>query len=63
VFGFDIVTEVPGAPPEILRPRESWADKSAYDATATKLAGLFNKNLETYAIGASDEVKAAAPAA
>src|SRR3954462_5643685 len=31
VFGFDIVTECPGVPAEILRPRESWADKSAYD--------------------------------
>src|SRR6201988_2215184 len=52
VFGFDIVTEVPGVPAEILRPRASWADKSAYDATAKKLAGLFNKNFETYAAGA-----------
>ena len=58
VFGFDIVTEVPGVPPEILRPREAWADKSAYDATAKKLASLFNKNFETYAAGASAEVKA-----
>jgi phosphoenolpyruvate carboxykinase (ATP) len=48
-------------PPEILRPRESWTDKSAYDATAKKLATLFNKNFETYAAGASAEVKAAAP--
>ena len=48
-------------PAEILRPGESWADKSAYDATAKKLAGLFNKNFETYAAGASAEVKAAAP--
>ena len=63
VFGFEIVTEVPGVPAEILRPRESWADKSAYDTTAKKLAGLFNKNFETYAAGASDELKAAAPAA
>ena len=63
VFGFDVVTEAPGVPSEILRPRESWADKSAYDATAKKLAGLFNKNFETYAAGASPEVKAAAPAA
>jgi len=61
IFGFDIVTEVPGVSAEILRPRESWADKPAYDATAKKLAGLFNKNFETYAAGASDEVKAAAP--
>ena len=43
------------------RPRETWADKAAYDATAKKLAALFNKNFETYAAGASAEVKAAAP--
>ena len=36
----------PRVPAEILRPRESWADKSAYDATATKQAGLFNKILK-----------------
>ena len=63
VFGFDIVTECPGVPSEILRPRESWADKSAYDTAAKKLAALFNKNFETYAAVASAEVKAAAPAA
>ena len=63
VFGFNIVVECPGVPAEILRPRESWADKSAYDTTAKKLATLFNKNVETYAAGASAEVKAAAPVA
>jgi phosphoenolpyruvate carboxykinase (ATP) len=61
-FGFDIVIECPGVPAEILRPRESWADKSAYDAAAKKLAALFNKNFETYAGAASAEVKAASPA-
>jgi phosphoenolpyruvate carboxykinase (ATP) len=55
------VTEVPGVPSEILRPRDAWTDKAAYDGTARKLAGLFNKNFETYAAGASTEVKAAAP--
>jgi phosphoenolpyruvate carboxykinase (ATP) len=44
-------------------PRNAWADKAGYDATAKKLAGLFNKNFETYAAGASSEVKAAAPKA
>jgi len=58
-----VVTDVPRVPPEILQPRESWSDKSAYDATAKKLAGLFNKNFETYAAGASAEVKAAGPKA
>ena len=52
---------VPDVPSEILIPRNAWADKAAYDATAKKLAGLFNKNFETYAAGASAEVKAAAP--
>ena len=40
VFGFDVVTECPGVPGEILLPRETWADKAAYDATARKLAGF-----------------------
>ncbi len=47
----------------MLIPRNAWPDKAAYDATAKKLAGLFNKNFETYAAGASAEVKAAAPKA
>jgi phosphoenolpyruvate carboxykinase (ATP) len=62
IFGFDVVTEVPGVPADILRPRDTWADKSAYDATAKKLAALFNKNFKTYASGVSEEVRAAGPA-
>jgi phosphoenolpyruvate carboxykinase (ATP) len=61
VFGFDVVTECPNVPSEILIPRNAWADKAAYDSTAKKLAGLFNENFETYAPGVSAEVKAAAP--
>jgi len=61
VFGFDVITECPNVPPEILIPRNAWADKASYDATASRLAGLFNKNFETYAPGSSDEVRAAAP--
>jgi phosphoenolpyruvate carboxykinase (ATP) len=61
VFGIDVVAECPNVPSEILIPRNAWADKAAYDATAKKLAALFNKNFETYAAGASAEVKAAAP--
>src|SRR5690242_17415073 len=42
VFGFDVATECPNVSPEILIPRNAWADKAAFDATAKKLAGLFN---------------------
>ncbi len=62
IFGFDIITEVPEVPSEILNPCNAWADKAAYEAAAKKLADLFNKNFEKYAAGASEEVKAAAPA-
>jgi phosphoenolpyruvate carboxykinase (ATP) len=62
VFGFDVVTAVPGVPPEILWPRETWADKSAYDAAAKKLARLFTDNFKQYEGGAGAEVRAAAPA-
>jgi phosphoenolpyruvate carboxykinase (ATP) len=62
VFGFDVVSECPGVPAEILLPRNAWADKSAYDATAKKLAGLFRENFKTYEAGANAEVKAAGPA-
>jgi phosphoenolpyruvate carboxykinase (ATP) len=62
VFGFDVITECPNVPKGILRPREAWADKSAYDAAAKKLANLFRENFKTYESGVSPDVKAAAPA-
>jgi phosphoenolpyruvate carboxykinase (ATP) len=62
VFGFEVVTSCPGVPSEILSPRETWADKSSYDAAARKLAGLFIENFKKYENAASTEVRAASPA-
>jgi phosphoenolpyruvate carboxykinase (ATP) len=59
VFGFEVITECPGVPSEILDPRNTWADKAAYDAAAKKLAGLFHENFKTYEGGVSPEVRAA----
>jgi phosphoenolpyruvate carboxykinase (ATP) len=61
VFGFDVVTECPDVPSDVLIPRNTWGDKAAYDATAKKLAELFRKNFETYASGVSQEVRDVGP--
>src|SRR5262249_55337813 len=45
VFGLDVVSACPGVPAEVLQPRTTWADGSAYDAMAKKLAGVFPKKL------------------
>jgi phosphoenolpyruvate carboxykinase (ATP) len=61
VFGFATVSECPGVPKDILVPRNTWADKAAYDAAARKLAGLFRANFRQYETGASSEVRNAGP--
>jgi phosphoenolpyruvate carboxykinase (ATP) len=62
IFGVDVVVTCPGVPQEILRPRGVWADASAYDAMAKKLAGLFRQNFTKYESGVSAEIAAAGPA-
>ena len=62
LFGMMMPVSCPGAPAEILNPRNTWADKTAYDATAKKLAARFIKNFEKYAAGVTAEILAAAPA-
>jgi phosphoenolpyruvate carboxykinase (ATP) len=47
----------------LLNPRNTWADKTAYDAQANKLANMFVKNFEQYASGVDAEILAAAPKA
>ena len=63
VFGLHYVTAVPEVLPEILKPRDTWSDKAAYDATARKLAGLFRKHFEQYADLAGPAVTGAGPVA
>lgn len=60
-FGFEVVTECPNVPRELLIPRNAWHDKAAYDETSKKLAHLFCKNFQAYADGVSPEVLAAGP--
>ena len=61
VFGFEVPTEAPGVPSEILVPRNTWADKAAFDDTARKLAKLFVDNFAQFADGVAREVLEAGP--
>ncbi|RJU98360.1 MAG: phosphoenolpyruvate carboxykinase (ATP), partial [Candidatus Poseidoniales archaeon] len=60
-FGFEVPTSCPGVPSEVLQPRTTWNDGEAYDATANKLATMFNENFKRYEAGVSAEVNASAP--
>ena len=44
VFNVDIPQTCPNLPSEIMNPRDTWADKAAYDAQAKKLAKMFQDN-------------------
>ncbi|MEO6953446.1 MAG: phosphoenolpyruvate carboxykinase (ATP) [Polyangia bacterium] len=61
VFGLEVPVAIDGIPPEVLRPRDTWADKGAYDAQQTKLSQMFRDNFEQYRSGVSKEIAAAAP--
>ncbi|MBX3321821.1 MAG: phosphoenolpyruvate carboxykinase (ATP) [Phycisphaeraceae bacterium] len=59
VFGLSIPTRVAGVPDSVLRPRNTWADGTAYDAKARHLAQLFRENASKYDLSA--EIIAAGP--
>lgn len=61
VFGLQMPESCPDVPDEILDPRNTWADKAAYDKKANELASKFVNNFEKYSDFASDEIMAAAP--
>ena len=60
-FGLQFPKTCKDVPSEILDPRNSWADKAAYDAKAKNLAEQFIKNFDQYASAANEEILAAAP--
>jgi phosphoenolpyruvate carboxykinase (ATP) len=49
VFGLAIPTSCPDVPGEVLRPRDAWPDKAAYDAKAKELADRFKVEFKKYA--------------
>jgi phosphoenolpyruvate carboxykinase (ATP) len=61
IFGVAVPKQVPGVPTEVLTPKNTWANKAAYDEKAKYLAGLFAQNFEKYASSVSEEILVAAP--
>jgi phosphoenolpyruvate carboxykinase (ATP) len=62
-FGFDVPVSCPQVPSNILDPRQTWADKAAYDKRAQDLVDRFIKNFAKYEAYVDEDVKAAAPTA
>jgi phosphoenolpyruvate carboxykinase (ATP) len=51
ILNLKMPTSCPGVDAKILNPRNTWADKAAYDAAATKLRDMFRKNFEDKKFG------------
>jgi len=60
VFGLAIPTQVPGVPDEVLIPRTTWKNKSAYDEAAQNLAKEFHNNFAKFK-DVSEPIKQAGP--
>jgi phosphoenolpyruvate carboxykinase (ATP) len=61
LFGIEVPTSCPDVPDEVLWPRDTWADKDAYDRQARKLAQMFVDNFSAFEEGVSEHIRAAAP--
>lgn len=60
IFGLDIPVNVPGVPDDVLVPKTTWTDPSAYDKAAKELAMKFHDNFRKFT-EASDEIVQAGP--
>jgi phosphoenolpyruvate carboxykinase (ATP) len=62
-FGFMVPVSVAGVDSAILDPRNTWADKAAYDVTAQNLVRQFIDNFAQFADHVDDSVMESAPKA
>ena len=61
IFNLSVPSVCPDVPPDVLNPRSTWPDASAYDAQAKKLAAMFAENFKTFAATAAADVREAGP--
>jgi phosphoenolpyruvate carboxykinase (ATP) len=62
-FGFEVPVAVTGVDNAILNPRDTWTDKTSYDATAQTLVRQFIDNFSQFADHVDQSVREAAPKA
>ncbi|AEM79140.1 phosphoenolpyruvate carboxykinase (ATP) [Thermoanaerobacter wiegelii] len=60
IFNLSIPTSCPGVPSEILNPKNTWADKEAYEKAAKNLATRFAENFKKYK-DVTEEIKKSGP--
>jgi phosphoenolpyruvate carboxykinase (ATP) len=61
VFGFEVPTECPDVPAEVLDPSSSWGDKAEYDKKYKQLAQRFVENFKKFEDQTPKEVAEAGP--
>ena len=61
IFGFEVPTECPNVPVEVLNPATSWHDQKEYDRRYKDLAMRFVQNFGKFTDGTPQEVVDAGP--
>ena len=61
IMNLAVVSACDGVPAEMMQPRLSWRDTSAFEETSRKLAARFRKNFEQYASEVEADVTSAGP--
>ena len=61
IFGLEMPITCPNVPTEVLNPRGTWSDTTAYDAKANELAASFKKNFAQFEDYASEEIMKGGP--
>jgi phosphoenolpyruvate carboxykinase (ATP) len=61
IFRVLVPESCPNVPSEVLRPENTWDDKSAYEEKAMELAAAFTKNFEKFSDMVADDIRKAGP--
>ncbi|MDB4874364.1 MAG: Phosphoenolpyruvate carboxykinase [Gemmatimonadetes bacterium] len=61
IFGLSVPVQIKDVPADVLKPRETWPDKQAYDEQAKKLASMFRENFAKFEKFVPESVKNAGP--